>query len=257
MHGRLLPVLLTLAAWAACAGCAARDTPPAALPLLVGAPPSERAAFEAAAAVYRRAQTEVSLVYGAADYLATSGLPLDLVAVETQGAAEAFGPRVAERWQYARDPLCLVVKKGSPAEALESRFSTLAESTAAVVVADSRGVQPTGRVTEATLGRMGLRAKLNTRLIYAGPVSDVIARVEAKPGLLGIVRATDLVGPTGAGVVTLDVVDEAPPSHVASLLASPRQPQARRFLEAILSEEAQTVLRTAGLQSPLTRVPLQ
>jgi|GEM_PF-2714909 len=238
------------------AGCTPRDIPPAAIPLLVGAPPAERAAFEAAAVVYRRAQAEVSMIYGTADYLAQSGLPIDLVAVDVQGAAEAFGPRVAERWQYARDPLCLIAKKtADPTQVHDLRFATLGDSTATVVVADSRGVQPTGRVTEATLGRLGLRAKLNSRLSYAGPVSEVLTRVEAKPGLLGIVRGTDLVGHPEISV--LDAVDEAPPSHVASLLASPRQAQARRFLDAILAEETQTLLRATGLQSPLTRVPLQ
>jgi len=256
-----LNLALALGLAALAVGCAGRDpsAPPVAARLLVGAPPSARALFEAAVrahAAREQSPEPPSLLVAAPEELAKSGLPLDVIAVDELAGLALLPPLVAER-AWARDPVVVVARKAAldPAAPTPSlaRLPEVA-SVKRVVIPDSRGADGAGAAAEAVLGAAGVRHKLGARLAYVGPPSQARAELVAGRADVALIRASDLAGLelAGAGLVVLERLDPPRGRHTVGIVgASPRKDEARRFLDIVTSEELASHLGALGLERPL------
>jgi ABC-type molybdate transport system substrate-binding protein len=241
-------------------GCAGRDpsAPPPAARLLVGAPASARALFEAAIKIHVAREHSVdppSLTAASADELAKSGVPFDVLAVEEVAGLGLLPPLVSER-AWARDPVVVLARKAALDGGAQPTLARLPElaSIKKVALADSRGADGAGAAAEAVLGAAGVRHKLAARLAYFGTAAQVRSEIAAGRVDVALLRASDLGGLDAAasGLVVLERVDPPRPRHTIGVVgASPRKDEARRFLDIVTSEEVAAQLASLGLERPL------
>lgn len=265
-----LALAMPMATLAACA----RDpsAPPIAPRLLVGAPPSARALFEAAVrahAAREQSPEPPSLLVASAEELAKSGLPLDVVAVDELAGLGLLPPLVAER-AWARDPVLVVARKAalegvtsspspSPSPSSSASLARLPElpSVRRIAIPDSRGADGAGAAAEAVLGAVGVRHKLGARLQYVGTPAQARAEITAGRVDVVLLRASDLAGLdlAAAGLVVLERLDPPRARHTAGVVSvSPRKDEARRFLDLLTSEELAAHVTALGLERPLPPV---
>src|SRR5207245_943129 len=102
-----------------------------------------------------------TLMYGTPAELLATGVPIDLLAADSADGLTPIAGRIAEKRDYASNPLCLVTRLRAP----ELRLRTLAATEWAhhIALGDSRS-DPAGMAAEATLGRLGLRRAVDGKL---------------------------------------------------------------------------------------------
>jgi molybdate transport system substrate-binding protein len=206
--------------------------------LLVGAPPSLRAAFEEVQAAYRERHSNIaiSLVYGAPAELLEKGLPLDVAAVDSADGLHAIDDQLSatDHRGYACNALLVVVRPDSPA----IHVRQLVETTwvKRVALADPRGL-PSGALAEAVLGRLGLRRELDHKLLYVATPKQVIERVLSGQADAGLILTTDL-GTKPAVKVADDDVERQSACYPVALLKTTRHLEAARLFLDELTEGA-------------------
>lgn len=207
-----------------------------------------------------RAETgqEVELTFGSSGQLAAqirNGAPVDLFisAADKQvedlihvGAVEAASRRVV-----AANALVVIV----PADAqvrIDSIQSLADASMKRIAVGEPRTV-PAGEYAMQALQRAGAAERVKDKLIFAANVRQVLSYVERSEVSAGLVYSTDALQ-SGEKVRVAARVDPAmhePIVYPAVLVKSSRQAaQAKRFVEYLLSDKAQSVLRSHGFVSP-------
>jgi molybdate transport system substrate-binding protein len=238
-------------------GCTAGNVPASSQPLIVAAPASLRAEFDAIVGAFkaRHPDAAANVITATPAQIAQENLPVDVVAAEGPAALQALGPRVApgDRRDFASNPLCLVVR----ANAAEVHFASLPASPWAhkVAIADGRS-DPTGAASEAALGRLGLRRPLDAHLVYTANLADSLERLARGDVDVALARATDVAAwGAKAGAAPLKIADryeDDPQARlpIVILSGSPHLSAARALVDEVLHGEGQTLLARKGLLAP-------
>ncbi len=107
---------------------------------------------------------------------------------------------------------------------------------------------PVGRYAQAALTQLGLWAEVGPRLVRADNVRSALAFVERGEAAAGIVYATDALVTRKVQVVARFPRSSHPPIHYPAALVAGAPPEARAFLDALGSPQAQPAWRAAGFE---------
>jgi len=231
----------------------ARPEAPGNAPMVVGAPSAQREVFDAVLAAFKARHPEAAqttVIYGAPDALIGTGAFIDVIAADSQDALRPLLPRVAERRDWASNPLCLVVKANAP----ELRLRTLVATPWAqhIALGDSRS-DPAGMAAEAALGRLGVRRAINDKLRYLSGSADVVADVAAGRSEAGLAFAADVA--LSPDAEKLKIADRAPDDPrwrypVAIMSGTQHAAMAREFIDELMHGKGPELIEKKGLLPP-------
>lgn len=190
---------------------------------------------------------EVELVFGSSTTLAeqaVDGAPGDVLATADSRAMEVAvdGAVTSGRPEaFALNELVIVTPPGNPAGV------TGLGSLASPGVAWARCVlsAPCGALAEAALARRASRAEPVTEEV---DVKAVLARVTGGEVDAGLVYRTDAIA-AGDAVETVEA-EEAAPSTIYEIAPLAGSADASGFVELVLGDTGQAVLRDAGFEAP-------
>jgi molybdate transport system substrate-binding protein len=190
---------------------------------------------------------DVDLVFGSSTTLAdqaADGAPGDVLATADSRAMDIAvdgGVTAGRPETFALNELVIVTPPGNPAGI--AGLDSLARP--GVDWARCVSSAPCGALAEEALARRASRAEPVTEEV---DVKAVLARVVAGEVDAGLVYRTDALA-AGDDVETVEV-DPAAPSTVYEIAALDGPGSAAEFVELVLSDEGQAVLRDAGFQQP-------
>jgi molybdate transport system substrate-binding protein len=222
--------------------------------LTVSAAVSLKDAFnEIAELDQKRAGTKIHFNYGASGALQKqieSGAPADIFAsasVKQMDDLAAKGLIVpVTRMDFARNALVLVV----PAKRqLIISFSDLTNPAVKKVAIGNPRIVPAGQYAEQTLNSLKLLPEVQSKLVFAEDVRQVLDYVARDEVDAGIVYSSDA---SGAGNKVRMVAQAPEDSHypirypIATVKESRQQEAARKFIDLVLSPEGQSILIKHG-----------
>jgi molybdate transport system substrate-binding protein len=204
----------------------------------------------------KRNGTKVHFNFGASGVLQKqieSGAPADVFA---SAGAKQMDELVARgfiipstRADFVRNALVLVV----PAKGPEiGSFGDLANPAVKKVAVGNPKTVPAGQYTEQTLNRLKLLPQIQSKLIFAEDVRQVLDYVVRDEVEAGVVYSSDALS---AGHKIKVVARAADESHdpilypIAVVKESKQQDAARRFIDLVLSPEGQGILAKHGFVS--------
>ena len=202
-------------------------------------------------------KTGVKLVisYGSSGNLATqilNGLPIDLFL----GADYTFPEKIVaanladskDAIPYARGTLVLWTRKDTPFQPLS--LDTLSDSRVQKIAIADETRAPYGRAAVAALTHMHLYEQLKSKLVIGENIAQAGQFVQSGNAQLGLISLTmamsDQFKSTGSYVLVPKVYPEIRQCAVV-LLTSEHRPEARAFLDWLLSEPIQADLTKLGL----------
>jgi len=238
-------------------GCRSQGSSPAMSELTVSAAVSLKDAFNEIAELYeKRTGTKIHFNYGASGALQKqieSGAPADIFASAGAKQMDELASRNLivpdTRTDFAGNSLVLII----PAKGLTlSSFSDLSNpSVKKVAVANPKTV-PAGQYTEQTLNNLKLLPQLQSKLIFAEDVRQVLDYVARDEVDAGVVYSSD----ASIAGDKVKVVAQAPgDSHdpirypIAVVRDSQQKEAARKFIDLVLSAEGQAALVKHGFQT--------
>lgn len=190
---------------------------------------------------------EVQLVFGSSTTLAeqaVDGAPGDVLATADSRAMEVAvdgGVTAREPETLALNELVIVTPPGNPANV--TGLGSLA--TPGVDWAKCVSSAPCGALAESALARRGSQAAPVTEEV---DVKAVLARVVAGEVDAGLVYRTDALA-AGDDVDTVEA-EEAAPSTLYEIAVLDGSATAAEFVELVLGDAGQAVLRNAGFEAP-------
>jgi molybdate transport system substrate-binding protein len=201
----------------------------------------------------QRTGTKTHFNYGASGALQKqieSGAPVDIFA--SAGARQmdelaAKGLIISDtRKDFALNALVLIVPAENPGV---SSLSDLANAAVKKVAVGNPKTVPAGQYTEQALTRQGLLPKIQSKLILAEDVRQVLDYVVRDEVDAGIVYLSDASSAGDKVKVVAHVPDDAhyPILYpIAAIKDSKQQEVARKFIELVLSAEGQAILIKHG-----------
>ncbi|HVF45105.1 MAG TPA: molybdate ABC transporter substrate-binding protein [Pyrinomonadaceae bacterium] len=181
-----------------------------------------------------------------------NGAPFDVFASADVGHVEALarGGLLADapRVVYARGRLVLWLPPGGKARV--ARAEDLAGEGVTKVAIAKPDVAPYGRAAVEALNALGLWAKVEPKVVYSQTVAQA-KQFAASGNAEAAFVPRSLVRDGEGRAIEIDARLHAPIEQAAGVVrASKRQEEARRFVEFLLSEEGQSVLRSFGYDTP-------
>ena len=154
----------------------------------------------------------------------------------------------APRGVYARGKLVLWTPQGGKASV--ERVEDLASAGVSKIAIAKPDVAPYGRAAVESLKALGLWEKVEPRVVYSQTVAQ--AKQFASSGNADAAFIPHSLLREGEGrAIEVDAKLHAPIDQAIGVVrASKRQDAARRFVEFLLSEEGQAVLKSFGYDSP-------
>ena len=241
-------------------GCRSRGPSPSGAPaneLTVSAAVSLKDAFNEIAELYeKRTGTKIHFNYGASGALQKqieSGAPADIFASAGAKQMDELASRNLivpdTRTDFAGNSLVLII----PAKGLTlSSFSDLSNpSVKKVAVANPKTV-PAGQYTEQTLHNLKLLPQLQSKLIFAEDVRQVLDYVAREEVDAGVVYSSDAFSAgSKVKVVALAPNNSHDPIRypIALVRDSQQKEAARKFIDLVLSTEGQAALVKHGFQT--------
>ena len=234
-------------------GCRTRE-PSSGNELTVSAAVSLKDAFDEIAELNeKRTGTKIHFNYGASGALQKqieAGAPADIFAsasvkqMDDLAAKRLIVP--ATRMDFARNALVLVVPaKGQ----MIASFSDLTNPAVKKVAIGNPRIVPAGQYAEQTLNSLKLLPEIQSKLIFAEDVRQVLDYVVHDEVDAGIVYSSDASGAADK----VRMVAQAPEdSHypirypIATVKESRQQEAARKFIDLVLSPEGQSILIKHG-----------
>jgi molybdate transport system substrate-binding protein len=252
----LLVVILTLF-FGLSLGCRSQGTSPTANELTVSAAVSLRDAFNEIADLYeKRNGSKIHFNYGASGALQKqieSGAPADVFA---SAGAKQMDDLAAKnfivsdsRKDFARNSLVLIVPSQ---RASVSSFIDLANPSVKRVAVGNPKTVPAGAYTVQALSKLGLLPGIQTKLIFAEDVRQVLDYVVRDEVDAGVVYSSDALSSGDKIKVVAQAADD---SHdpilypIAVVKDSNRQKAARAFVDLVLSSEGQAILIRHGFRA--------
>jgi len=170
-------------------------------------------------------------------FLSAASKPMD--DLESKGLIAA-----GTRRNLLRNSLVLIAPLGSPLR----DFQELTDNSIHVIALGDPGNVPAGQYGRQTLVALHLLDKLNTKIVLAKDVRQVLTYVETGNADAGLVYATDALTSTKVRVVV-----EAPETSnepiiypVAVVKGSHSEEAARKFIEYLASPSAQAIFKKHG-----------
>ena len=204
----------------------------------------------------KRNEAKIHFNYGASGTLQKqieSGAPVDVFA--SAGAKQmdelaAKGLIVSStRKDFARNVLVLITPANSIA--LNS-FSDLAKPEIKKVSIGNPKTVPAGQYTQQTLNKLNLLQQIQSKLIYAEDVRQVLDYVVRGEVDAGVVYSSDALSAATKVKVVARAVDDAHDPilyPIAVVKESHQQDAAQRFIDLVLSTEGQSILAKHGFIS--------
>ncbi len=222
--------------------------------LIVSAAVSLKGAFnEIAELNERRSGTKIHFNYGASGALQKqleSGAPADVFASAGAKQMEDLVTRglivPATRMDFARNSLVLIVPPTGP---VLSSFADLTNAVVKKVAVGNPKTVPAGQYTEQTLNRLKLLRQIQSKLVFAEDVRQVLDYVVRDEVEAGVVYSSDALS---AGDKIKVVARAAEDLHdpilypIAVVKESNHQEAARKFIDLVLSSEGQSILAKHG-----------
>jgi len=227
--------------------------------IVVGAAISLKEAFSQLGEAYqRRTGTKVTFTFGASGVLEKqieAGAPVDVFASAAEEEMDALQAKnllnPATRHDFARNALVLVVPVDSQLHV--KSFSDLSKPEVAKIAVGDPKTVPAGQYAQQLLRHTQMWARVESRLILAENVRQVLDYVSRGEVDAGIVYTTDVRVAPGK----VQVAARAPDGDygpilypVAVVQSSARAQSAKGFVDLILSPEGVEVLRQYGFQPP-------
>jgi len=225
--------------------------------LTVSAAVSLKDAFNEIAELYqKRTGTKIHFNYGASGALQKqieSGAPADIFASAGAKQMDELASRNLivpdTRTDFAGNSLVLII----PAKGMTlSSFSDLSNPSVKKVAVGNPKTVPAGQYTEQTISNLKLVSQLQSKLIFAEDVRQVLDYVAREEVDAGVVYSSDAFS-AGSKV---KVVASAPnDSHdpirypIALVRDSQQKEAARKFIDLVLSAEGQAMLVKHGFQA--------
>jgi len=181
-----------------------------------------------------------------------NGAPFDVFASADAEHVEALARKGlladAPRGVYARGKLVLWTPPGGKASV--TRVEDLAGDGVSKVAVAKPDVAPYGRAAVETLNALGLWAKVEPKVVYSQTVAQ--AKQFASSGNAEAAFVPRSLVREGEGrAIEVDSKLHAPIDQAVGVVrASKRQDAARRFVEFLLGEEGQSVLKSFGYDAP-------
>lgn len=246
-------ILILMAVILAAIGCAAETT--AVEPLRIAAASDlQQVLPEIATRFELRHQVKVVCTFGSSGQLAEqlkAGAPFDLFLAANQRyvtdlakaqviASESVAP-------YARGELVLIV--GDRANEHIGQISDLSKSEIRSIALANPQVAPYGKAAKETLEKAGLWSSVETKVVQAENVRQVLQFVTSGNAEAGFVGSALVRGVEGLKIVAVDPELYAPLVQYLGVIARSQQPEhAAAFREFLLGAEGQAMLRDHGFQ---------
>lgn len=223
--------------------------------LTVSAAISLKDAFdEIGNAYYTKTKTKVDFNYGASGVLQKqieTGAPVDIFASAGERQMDALAKTdlidAATRCDFARNTLILIVPINSKLNV--NSFADLTKSEVRKIAVGNPKTVPAGQYAEESLRKMNLQNALQSKLIQAENVRQVLDYVLRGETDAGIVYATDVLTSKDKArvIATADEASHAPILYPIAVVKNSRQKQsAQDFVNFIVGAEGQTILRKYG-----------
>ena len=238
-------------------GCRSQEPAPAANELTVSAAVSLKEAFREIAELYeKRTGTKIHFNYGASGALQKqieSGAPADVFASAGAKQMDELASRSLivpdTRADFAGNSLVLII----PARGMAlSSFSDLSNPSVKKVAVGNPKTVPAGQYTEQTLNNLKLLPQLQSKLIFAEDVRQVLDYVAREEVDAGVVYSSDAFSAgSKVKVVALAPNDSHDPIRypIALVRDSQQKEAARKFIDLVLSTEGQAALVKHGFQA--------
>lgn len=228
--------------------------------ILVSAAASLKDAFREISSKFEKsANVKVRFNFAASGILQKqieAGAPVDVFASAGEKQMDALEAKhlLAEstRRNFARNELVLVIPRDEP-----NQFASFADLTGPrmkrLAIGNPKTV-PAGRYAEQLLRNLALWEALEPRFVFGEDVRQVLDYVARGEVAAGIVYATDVILAKEKVAIAARAPED---SHelivypIAVIKASRNVAVARRFIEFVLSEDGQEVLRKYGFQPVL------
>jgi molybdate transport system substrate-binding protein len=181
-----------------------------------------------------------------------NGAPFDVFASADVEHVEALARKGlladAPRGVYARGRLVLWMPPGGKASV--NRVEDLAGEGVSKIAIAKPDVAPYGRAAVESLNALGLWAKVEPKVVYSQTVAQ--AKQFAASGNADAAFIPRSLVRAGEGTaIEIEGRLHAPIEQAVGVVrASKRETAARRFVEFLLSEEGQTVLKSFGYDAP-------
>lgn len=196
----------------------------------------------------------VSFNFGASGALQKqieTGAPVDVFASAGEKQMDELVEKglidTATRRDFARNTLVLIVPQDSKLNL--TAFHDLTESGVQKIAVGNPKTVPAGQYTEQLFDNANLKNNVQSKLILAEDVRQVLDYVVRGETDAGIVYATDarIAGEKVRVVATAPEDGHAPVLYPIALIKDSRQKQlAQEFMDFVLSEEGQNILRKYG-----------
>ncbi len=230
--------------------------------VIVGAAISLKEAFnEIGAAYQRQTGTEVAFSFGASGELEKqieAGAPIDVFASAAEKEMDDLQRKnlivASTRSDFVRNSLVLVVPAGSKLQI--HSFPDLEKPAVTKIAIGDPNIVPAGQYAQELLRNTQLWPKLESRLIVAENVRQVLDYVSREEVDAGIVYATDV--PIAHGKVTI-VARAADNNYgpilypVAAIKDSRNEKAAKGFIDLVLSPEGSEILKKHGFEPANTK----
>ena len=251
----LIAVLLTSVLFGA--SCQSGNSGSEATELTVSAAVSLKDAFnEIAQLNEKRYGTKVHFNFGASGALQKqieSGAPVDVFASAGAMQMDELAAKAlivpSSRKDFARNVLVLAVPANSAAV---NAFTDLAKPETRRIAVGNPKTVPAGQYTEQTFTRLNLLPAIQSKLIYAEDVRQVLDYVIRGEVDAGVVYSSDALSAGDKVKVVAQAPDD---SHdpilypIAIIKSSQQQQAAQRFIDLVLSPEGQSVLTKHGFNA--------
>lgn len=223
--------------------------------IVVSAAISLKNAFEEIGSLYqKRTGVKVHFNLGGSGLLQRqieSGAPIDVFASageKQMDALQSQGLILAEtRRDFARNALVLIV---SPQSKLRIRsFADLGRPELVRIAIGNPKTVPAGQYAQEALANLKLWDKLQTRLVLAENVRQVLDYVVRRETDAGLVYASDVAAARGKAVIAARAPEDShsPILYPIAVTKDAKRPQnARRFIDLSLSAEGQAILKKHG-----------
>lgn len=223
--------------------------------LTVSAAVSLKDAFNEIGALYKsKTGKTVSFNFGASGALQKqieTGAPVDIFASAGEKQMDELVSKnlidTETRRNFARNTLVLIVPKDSILNL--TAFSDLTKSDVLKIAVGNPKTVPAGQYTEQLFEKSNLKNNLQSKLILAEDVRQVLDYVVRGEVDAGIVYATDaqIAGEKVRIAATAPDDDHAPILYPLAIIKDSKQKQtAQEFINLVLSAEGQTILKKYG-----------
>lgn len=226
--------------------------------ILVSAAISLKDAFGEIGALYEKESgVKVLLNLGGSGILQKqieTGAPVDVFASAGAKQMDALARAgliiEATRRDFARNRLVLVVPSASTLK-LHS-FSDLVRPEVSRLAIGNPKTVPAGQYAEQVLKNLGIWDRVENRLVPGENVRQVLDYVSRGEVSAGIVYSSDALISAGKTTVAVTAPEDlhAPILYPIAVVRETGSPQARKFIDFVLSEPGQSILKKFGFLSP-------